>query len=179
VLGEGARSAAPFSTQGLADGDSSDMTVVENFVVSGSEWTVMNTGSGNDNLVRRVPMEGLWQTSRLDHDSRGEIKQPHARVGKSDSEPLSHVLRKLQPPIFDQLGDLPALDDAHSDALNGTGVKHLPLLFRKASVSVNPPDPRVGIKQDHRSASQSSSATGSVGRSYVIGTPRRGNPLSG
>jgi hypothetical protein len=44
---------------------------------------------------------------------------------------------------------------------------------------VNPPDPRVGIKQDHRSASQSSSATGSVGRSYVIGTPRRGNPLPG
>ncbi len=89
----------------------------------------MNTGGGNDNLVCRVLMERLWQASRLDHDSRGEVKQPHARVGKGDAKPLGHILRKLQSPIFDQLGDLPARDDAHPDAFNDTGVKQLALLF--------------------------------------------------
>ena len=52
------------------------MTVVENFVVSGCEWTVINTGGGNDDPVRRVLMEGLWQARRLDHDSRREVEQP-------------------------------------------------------------------------------------------------------
>src|SRR3989338_4734521 len=94
------------ASAGLADADSSDMSVVENFVVSGCEWTVMDTGSGNDHLVRRVLMEGLWQASRLDHNGRGEVKQPQAGVGEGDSKPLCHVLPKLQPPIFDQLGDL-------------------------------------------------------------------------
>jgi hypothetical protein len=91
-------------------------------------------------------MEGLWEASRLDHDSRGEINQPQAGVGKGDSKPFGYVLRKLQPPIFDQLGDLPARDDAHSDTLTGTRVKHLAVLFRKAGIPVNPPDPRVGVK---------------------------------
>jgi len=47
------------------------MSVVENFVVSGCEWAVMDTGGGNDHLVRRILMKGLGQSGRLDHDSRG------------------------------------------------------------------------------------------------------------
>jgi hypothetical protein len=129
----------------LADADSSDMSVIENFVVSGCQWTVMHTGSGNDHLISRVFMEGLWQASRLDHDGRGEVKQLQARVGEGDSKPLCYILRKFQPPIFDQLGDFPARDDAHSDPLNDMGVKYLAVLFGKASISVNPPNPRVGI----------------------------------
>ena len=154
------------------------MIVVENFVVSGCELTVMNAGGGYNHLVRRILMKWLWQASRRDHNCRGEIEQSHARVAEGESKPLCHVLWELQPPLFDQLDHLPARDDAHPDTLSGTGVQHLAVLLRKPDISVNPPDPRVGVKQDHRSASQSSSATGSVGRSYAMGTPRRGNPPS-
>jgi hypothetical protein len=80
------------------------MNVVENFVVSGCEWAVMDASGGNDQLVRRVLMERLWQARRLDRDSRRELKQAQAGVNKGDAQPLGYIVRKLQPPIFDQLG---------------------------------------------------------------------------
>jgi hypothetical protein len=92
----------------LGNADSSDMSVVENFVVSGRDWTVMDTGRGDDHLVRRILMERLWQASRLDHDCRGSVKQLHAGVTEGNSEPHSYIVRKLQPPIFKQLGDHPS-----------------------------------------------------------------------
>jgi hypothetical protein len=39
------------------------------------------------------------------------------------------------------------------------------VLGRQLGITENPPDPDVRVKDDHLSASQSSSATGSVGRS--------------
>ena len=49
----------------------------------------------------------------------------------------------------------------------------MPLARRKFSAAVDPPDPNVGVEDDHLAASQSSSATGATGCSYFNTEPLR------
>lgn len=139
----------------------------------------MDAGRGNNDLVRRVFVKGLWQAGRLDRYTGRESNQPNAGIIKGHIEPLGDIVRKLQSPMFNQLRDFPARDDAHAKAIGAAIIEHFALRVRQARVSVHPPDPYMGIEQNHCEASQSSTATGSVGRSYVIGTPRNGNSEPG
>lgn len=80
-------------------------------------------------------------------------------------EPLLDRHWQLQATKLHELRHLPARDDADAEPLAFGLLEDLVVLGRQLGITENPPDPDVRVKDDHLSASQSSSATGSVGRS--------------
>jgi len=101
------------------------------------------------------------------------MQKRHARFRKSAFYPKPDGSVELHPSVLHQFGDFPTGDDADpEDAVRAT--------FEKLTVPRlqpirprNPPDPNVGVQQNHRRASQSWLATGSNGSWYSRTEPRR------
>ena len=108
-------------------------------------------------------MERLGQLSGLHYDLRMEVLKRYARLREGAFHPKPDGAIKFQPSVLHKFGDFPTGDDA--DAENAVSAT-----FEKVAVpplqplrSRNPPDPNVGVQQNHCRASQSSLATGSSG----------------
>jgi hypothetical protein len=71
----------------------------------------------------------------------------------------------LQSAQFDQLGHFSARDRAYTESIHRLRLNQRQIVRREPASAIDPPDPNVGVQDNHRSAPQSDSATGSVGRS--------------
>ena len=108
-------------------------------------------------------MERLRQLRGFHDDPRMEVQKRHARFRKGGFYPKPDGAIELQPSVLHKFRDFPTgVDTNGADAVSAK--------FEKFAVprlqpirSRNPPDPNVGVQQNHRRASQSSLATGSNG----------------
>ena len=108
-------------------------------------------------------MERLRQLGGFHHDPRMKGQKGYTRFREGAFYPKSGGPIEPQPSNLHKFRDFPTGDDA--DAEDAVGSK-----FEKSAVprlqsirSRNPPNPNVGVQQNHSRASQSSLATGSNG----------------
>lgn len=130
-------------------------------------------------LVGWVAMERLRQLGGLHYDSRVQVQKGHTGFRESGLYPKPDWPIKLQPAVFHELGDFPARDHAHAEYPFRAAFKKFAMSTLQAIGSGNPPDPNVGVQQDHRRASQSSLATGSRGSWYSRTEFRRARSPAG
>jgi len=133
----------------------------------------------HNQLVSRVRMKTARKRTRLRSDVGRQREQRHPRIGKRREKPIVWWHRKSQSPPFHKFRDLPARD--RTDA-NGVATRLVDDGLQRPwqpVVSVNPPNPDVGVEQNHRAASQSFSSTPLKGASYSTGSPANGRAASG
>src|SRR5947208_3070360 len=118
-------------------------------------------------------MEGLRQLRGFHRDLRMEMQKGHARFSKGGRYPSPDCPIELQPSVLYEFGDFPTRDDADAEDAIGANFEKFTLSRLQPVRSRNPPDPNVGVQQNHRRASQSSLATGSNGSRYSITESRR------
>ncbi len=150
------------------------MWILRNFTVDGYQWRIENPSRSDDDLVRGVPMEFAWKLSAFDANAGRKLNEADAGIQKRLLKPIGDGTGQSKPPALHELGDFPARNRAHGDASLLGGIKQRTSGERECRVAVDPPDPDVGIEDNHPAASQSASATGSVGESSVTGVPRSG-----
>ena len=149
------------------------MRIRRNLAVLGHDRTLKDAGRCDQQLVRWIAMERLRQLCGLHHDLWIQVQKGHARFSKGALYPKPDCPIKLQSSVLYEFRDFPTRDNA--DAEDAVSAK-----FEKFAVSClqpirprNPPDPNVGVQQNHCRASQSSLATGSNGSWNSITEPRR------
>jgi hypothetical protein len=108
-------------------------------------------------------MERLWQLGRLHYDPGVQMQKGHSRHGKGTFYPKTDVAIKLQSSVLHKLRDFPTRDDANSEDAVGANFEKVTVLRLQSIRPRDPPDPNVGVQQNHCRASQSSLATGSNG----------------
>ena len=150
------------------------MRIVENLAVHRHNRRIDYTSRRDDNLISWVAVKFAGKLSGLDADARRKIDQPNARIRERLLKPIEYRTRKTKSFVLDEFGDLPARNHAHGDAGLLGGIEQSPGGRRKCRVSMYPPNPDVRIENNQRAASQSASATGSVGERSVTGVPRSG-----
>src|ERR1035441_5939510 len=91
------------------------------------------------------------------------MQKGHARPFKGVFDPDPNFAIQLQSSVFHKLGDFPTGDDANAEDAVGAKFEKVAVLRLQSIRLSNPPDPNVGVQQNHCRASQSSLATGSVG----------------
>jgi hypothetical protein len=94
-------------------------------------------------------------------------------LGKGCFEPPLHRSIKFEGAVFDELRDFPTGNDADAKRAISPWLENFAVPRLQPIRLRNPPYPNVGIQQNHFSASQSSVATGSQGRSYSRTESRR------
>ena len=139
------------------------MRIRRDLAVLSQDRTLKDAGRCDRQLVGWIAMERLRQLGGFHHDLRIEVQKRHARFGKGVFYPKPDGPIKLEPTVLHKFRDFPTGDDANAEdaicaKLEKFAVPRLqPIRLR------SPPDPNVGVQQDHRRASQSSLATGSNG----------------
>src|ERR1039457_3873179 len=91
------------------------------------------------------------------------MQKGHARPFKGVFDPDPNFAIQLQSSVFHKLRDFPTGDDANTEDAVGAKFEKVAVLHLQSIRSSNPPDPDVGVQQNHCRASQSSPATGSNG----------------
>ena len=150
------------------------MRILQNLTVHGHKWRVQNASRRDDDLVCGVAVELAWKLSGLDADTGRKLDEPDAGIRERLLNPIEYGARQSKPPALDEFGDLPARNRAHREAGLLGGIKQRTGGRRERRVAVNPPNPDVSIEDNHPTAPQSASATGSVGERSVTGVPRSG-----
>lgn len=89
-------------------------------------------------------------------------------------KPVTRRQRQSEPPALHELRDFPTGDRAHAEHGRLVPLDEALRQRRKPVVTVHPPDPDVGVEQDHREDSHSPSATLRNGSTYSTGMPARG-----
>src|SRR5690242_9494160 len=102
-----------------------------------------------------------------------EMHEGDAGLSKSCVDPKSYCPIELQPSKFHEFGDFPARDNADAEDAVSTEVEKFAVPPLQAIRLRHPPNPDVGIQQNHCRASQSSLATGSNGSRYSRTESRR------
>lgn len=110
---------------------------------------------------------------RLDHYSWRERQQFHARLNEAVFDPMRNSPVQLQPSVLRELGYFPTGNDTDAKISVRASLKKLTMFGGQSVRLRDPPDPNVGVQQDHRDASQSSLATGSNGSRYSRTESRR------
>src|SRR5260370_19258424 len=90
-----------------------------------------------------------------------EMQKRHAWFPKSAFYPKPDGPIKLQPSALHKLRDFPTGDDTDAEGAVRAKFEEFAMPQLQPISSRNPPDPNVGVQQDHYRASQSSLATGS------------------
>ena len=108
-------------------------------------------------------MERLRQLGGFHHDLRVEVQERDARFRKGVFYPKPDGPMELQPSVLHKFRDFPTGDDANTEDAVSTDFEKFAVPRLEPIRSRNPPDPNVGVQQNHSRASQSSPATGSIG----------------
>ena len=149
------------------------MRIRRNLAVLSHDRTLKDAGRCDKQLIRWIAMERLRQLRGFHHDPRMEMQKRHARFRKSAFYPKPDGSVELQPSVLHEFGDFPTRDDADPEhAVNSTFEKFTVPRLQPIRPR-NPPDPNVGVQQNHFRASQSWLATGSNGSRYSRTESRR------
>ena len=143
-----------------------NVRICRNLAVLGQNRTLKEAGGCDQQLIGRITMEGLRQLGRFHHDPGVEGQKRHAGSAKGAFYPKPDSAIKLQPAVLDKFRDFPARDDANPEDAIRAKFEKLAMPRLQPIRPRNPPDPNVGVEQNHCKASQSLSATGSVGSRY-------------
>lgn len=108
-------------------------------------------------------MKGRRQLSGFDHYSRAKLQKRNARCSERRIDPSLDVPVEYKPPVLNQLGHFPAGNDTYSENAVDAISQKVAMACVEPIRLRNPPNPDVRVKQGHRTASQSSLATGSKG----------------
>ena len=135
--------------------------------------TLKHAGRCHQQLVGWIAMERLRQLGGFDHDLRVEVHKRHTRLGKGALHPKPDGPIELQPSVFHKLRHFPAGDDANAEDAVDAKFEKVAVPGLQPIRARNPPDPDVGVQQNHCRASQSSLATGSNGSRNSRTDPRR------
>jgi len=121
---------------------------------------------GDDEPVGRVVVEPFGQRVAAQRDAGVDRNEVNEGEGLGPGDPVRDLERQREAPLPDQERDLPAADRRDVDAA-GLDLQVDPGAGRRRELLgiCDPPDPGVGVEHDQRSASHSSSPTGSVGSS--------------
>jgi len=76
----------------------------------------MNSSRCYDQLVGGIPVKSAWQLSSLNDDPRRQVEKANPGVTECLFEPALDCLWQLQASELHKLGDLPAGDDAYTQA---------------------------------------------------------------
>jgi hypothetical protein len=118
----------------------------------------MRPGRGDDDLIRRIVVKSARQATGIGGDFGRQWQERHSGIRECSMKPFVNRHGQTQTTSLHQLGDLPAGDRTDPDASGFVLDNEVFGLRNQAIVLVNPPDPDVGINNDHRAASQSPSA---------------------
>ena len=140
-----------------------DMRIRRNLAVLSHDWALKDAGRCDQQLVGRIAMERLRQLGGFHHDLRMEVKKGHARFRKGAFYPKPDGPIELQPSVLHKFRDFPTGDDANAEDAIRAKFEKLAVPRLQPIRSRNPPNPNVGVQQNHSRASQSSPATGSNG----------------
>jgi hypothetical protein len=69
---------------------------------------------------------------------------------KGSFHPNPDMAVELQPSVLHKLSDFPTGDDAHAEDAVGAAFEKVAVLRLKSIRLSNPPDPNVGVQQNHR-----------------------------
>ena len=139
------------------------MGIRRNLGVLSHDWALKDAGRCDQQLVGRIAMERLRQLGGFHHDLRMEVQKRHARLRKGALYPKPDGPIELQPSVLHKFRDFPAGDDANAEDAVSARFEKVAVPRLQPIRARNPPDPDVGVQQNHCRASQSSPATGSNG----------------
>src|SRR6266852_4675096 len=92
-----------------------------------------------------------------------EVQKRHSRFRKGGCYPKPDRPIQLQPSVLHKFRDFPTRDDTNAEDAVRAKFEKLAVPRLQSIRSRNPPNPNVGVQQNHCRASQSSLATGSNG----------------
>jgi hypothetical protein len=136
-----------------------DVRVGQDSPIHSDQLTSMRPGRGDDDLIRRIVVKCPRQATGVGSDFGRQWQERHPGIRKCGMKPLVNRHGQTQTTSLHQLGDLPAGDRTDPDASGFVLGDEVFDLRNQTIVLVNPPDPDVGINNDHWAASQSPSAT--------------------
>ena len=165
TLSKGGSKGGSVALRSLPEIDCLYRSVVQNLSVHRRKRETMYTRSSHDQLICRIAMKSIRQLSGLDRDSRCQLKQSNSWIAERLFKPDLDRLREVKPSKLYKLGNLPAGNDADTQSSCLVILEEDHRRLTETRVAMNSPDPDVGVQQDQCRASQSSSATGSVGSS--------------
>jgi len=139
------------------------MRIRRNLAVLGHDRTLKDAGRCDKQLGGRIAMERLRQLRGFHDDPRMEVQKRHARFRKGGFYPKPDGAIELQPSVLHKFRDFPTGDDAHAEDAVSAKFEKVAMPGLQPIRVRNPPDPDVGVQQNHCRASQSSLATGSNG----------------
>jgi hypothetical protein len=84
------------------------MRIIENFIVDGQQWAVMNTSSGDNDLIGWITMKLTGKLGGLDRYPRRQFKQLNTRITESRVHPFVNRAVKGKSIYFHKLGNFPA-----------------------------------------------------------------------
>src|SRR5437868_13828567 len=123
-------------------------------LVLGDEGDLIRYRGGHDQAVGRIAVKTV-ESAAADRNRRRQIEQLDPGDGKGCFEPLDRIEARLDGVRFDEESKLPKADGTDAET-----VRLLDRLCRAAAQAgwvVQPPEPCVGIEDDHRFASHSTS----------------------
>lgn len=141
------------------------MWICPDLGVSGQQRHAERPRRRYDDLIGWIAVELARELRGTDCDCRSQMDETDAWVTEGQLYPIEHGLRQGQATDLDEFGDLPARDRANGEPAGFVSGNDPRVLLAQASISVHPPNPDMRVEDDHREASQSSAATGSVGSS--------------
>jgi hypothetical protein len=139
------------------------MRIRRNLAVLSHDRALKGAGRCDQQLVGWIAMERLRQLGGFHHDLRMEVQKRQARFRKGAFYPKPNGPIKLQPSVLDKFRDFPTGDDANAKHAVRAKFEKFTVPRLQPIRPGNPPDPNVGVQQNHCRASQSSLATGSNG----------------
>ena len=152
------------------------MRIRRNLAVLGHDGALKDAGRCDQQLVGWIAVEWLRQLGGFHHDPRIEAQKQHARLRKGALYPKLNGPVELQPSVLHKFRDFPAGDDANAEDAVSAKFQEVAMPRLQPVRPGNPPDPDVGVQQNHCKASQSSPATGSNGSRYSRTDSRRLRP---
>jgi hypothetical protein len=155
-------------------GHQSYVRVRQNPGVGGNKGRVEDAGRSNDDLIRGVAMEGAGQLRGFDAHSWRELNQADTGIRESVLQPIEDRTWQGEAPAFDEFGNFPTRDGADANASVLSRFHDGSMDRGQSGITVDPPNPDVGIQNDHPAASHSAPAPGSVGSMSETGVPRSG-----
>jgi hypothetical protein len=154
------------------------MRIRRNLAVLSHDRTLQDAGRCDQQLVGRIAMERLRQLGGFHDDLWMEVQKRDARFRKGAFYPRSDRAIEFQPTVLHKFGDFPTRDDANAEDAVSAKFEKFAMPRLQPVRSRNPPDPDVGVQQNHSRASQSSLATGSKGSRNSITESRRLRPAA-
>jgi hypothetical protein len=149
------------------------MWICPNLGIQSNKRTIHDACRRNDNLIGWIAMKRAWKLCGFHADMWRKVDEADAGISQSLPKPVEYGTGKNEALPLHELGDLPTRNRGDANAALLGRVDERALCDRQCRIAVNPPNSNMGIENDHCVASQSPSATGSVGAIKETGVPRR------